>query len=126
MENIDFNYLYKIANEIANEKKISDKTYVGRVGVALLTSNNNIYTGICLKTTCALGFCAETAAIATMITNGENHILKLIAVYEGGEIISPCGHCRELVYQLNPNNLKCQIMVAKDKILTLENLLPEL
>lgn len=126
MKNIDFNDLYNIANTLANEKQLNDKTYIGRVAVALLTSNNNIYTGVCLKTTCALSFCAETAAIANMLTNNESHIIKLVAVYEGGQIISPCGHCRELIYQINHNNIECEILLENNRIVTLENLLPEL
>ena len=46
-----------------------------------------------------MGFCAEHAAIAAMITAGENRITKVIAVYEDGTIIPPCGRCREFICQ---------------------------
>lgn len=48
----------------------------------------------------------------------------MVAVYEGGKIISPCGKCREFLYQMNHKNLQCEIMIGKDKIVTLRDLLP--
>ncbi|WP_272437999.1 hypothetical protein [Terrihalobacillus insolitus] len=33
-----------------------------------------------IDTACSMGFCAEHAAAAAMITDGENRILKIIAV----------------------------------------------
>lgn len=121
----DFEKLYSIAKTIAQKKQLTKSTSTGRVGVALLSSNNNIYTGICLETICALGFCAETAAISSMIKNNENKISKLVAVYNTGEIVSPCGKCRELMYQINEANLDCEILL-QNKICTLKDLLPEL
>ena len=64
-----------------------------------------------------------------VIQEYENAVIEIKDVlrikYDGGEIISPCGKCREQIYQLNPNNLKCEILL-KDRITTLEELLPEL
>lgn len=122
---MDFIQLYNIANKLACEKHLNEKTSIGKVAVALLAENNQVFTGICLKTTCALGFCAETAAIASMLQANQTKILKLVAVYEDGNIISPCGHCRELIYQINHDNLNCEIKL-NNKITTLKKLLPEL
>lgn len=122
---INFKKLYDIAYSLASTQKLNESTSIGRVGVAILSSSNTIYTGICLETICALGFCAETAAIASMIKHNETKVTKLVAVYDTGEIVSPCGKCRELMYQLNNENLDCEIMLS-DKICTLKSLLPEL
>lgn len=122
---MNFDDLYKIANQNAKEIKLTNKSSYGKVAVALLTKNGNLYIGTCFKTTCNVGFCAEESAIAQMLRNNETEIIKLIAVYENGEIISPCGKCREQMYQLNPQNLKCEILL-KDRITTLKELLPDL
>jgi cytidine deaminase len=51
-----------------------------------------------MDTPSSMGFCAEHAAIAIMITAGKNKIIKLIAVYKDGTIIPPCGRCREFIW----------------------------
>lgn len=121
---MNFNELYKIARNNAKEIKLTDKSSYGKVAVAILTSNKNLYIGTCFKTTCNVGFCAEESAIAQMLRNNETEISKLVAVYETGEIISPCGKCREQIYQLNVKNLNCEILL-QDKTVTLKDLLPE-
>lgn len=120
---MNFDELYHIASELSKEININTKSSYGKVAVACLTDNNNLYTGLCFKTTCNVGFCAETSVIAQMLLKGETRITKLVAVYNGSELISPCGKCREQIYQLNHNNLKCEILL-KDKIVLLNDLLP--
>lgn len=122
---MNFNELYNIAKELSKEIVLNDKSSYGKVAVACLTDKNNLYTGLCFKTTCNVGFCAETSVIAQMLLKGETKITKLVAVYNGNEIISPCGKCREQIYQLNHSNLDCEILL-KDKVILLKDLLPEL
>jgi cytidine deaminase len=71
-----------------------------------------------------MGFCAEHAAIASMVTAGESRIVKLISVYKDETIIPPCGRCREFISQIHDENLSCEVMIKKDVIVTIENLLP--
>ena len=122
---MNFNELYNIAKELSKEIFLNDKSSYGKVAVACLTDKNNLYTGLSFKTTCNVGFCAETSIIAQMLLKGETKITKLVAVYNGNEIISPCGKCREQIYQLNHSNLDCEILL-QDKVILLKDLLPEL
>ena len=89
-----------------------------------MTDKGNIYRGVCIDAPCSMGFCAEHAAIAAMVTAEENHIEKLIAVYQDGGIIPPCGRCREFVCQLHPENYLCQVQLT-DLVVRMEELLPE-
>lgn len=41
--------------------------------------------------------CAERNVIANMITNGENKIMKVLAIMHDGKIGPPCGACREFM-----------------------------
>ncbi|WP_232510066.1 cytidine deaminase family protein [Tetragenococcus halophilus] len=66
----------------------------GHVACALESIDGNIYTGICIDMPCSIGLCAEQSAIAEMLKNGKTQITKLIAVYEDGSILPPCGRCR--------------------------------
>jgi cytidine deaminase len=99
-------------------------SYAGSVAAAILTEGGRVYTGVCIDTPSFMGFCAEHAAIASMITAGENRIIKLIAVYKDETIIPPCGRCREFICQIHDDNHKCEVMIKKDTVLTIGDLLP--
>lgn len=119
-----FEELYIKAKEKLNPREISDTVFVGSVAAAILCENNKIYTGICIDSPSSMGFCAEHNAIGAMITDGKSKILKLIAVYKDGTIIPPCGRCREFIKQINSDNDKCEVMIRKNKIVTISELLP--
>ncbi|BDB00178.1 cytidine deaminase family protein [Clostridium botulinum] len=119
-----FDELYDIAKNTLNPRKISKNAYAGSVAAAILSESGKVYTGVCIDTPCSMGFCAEHAAIAAMITAGENRITKVVAVYEDGTIIPPCGRCREFICQIHDENYKCQVMIKKDMIITINDLLP--
>ena len=89
----------------------------------LPTKKGNVYTGICIDIGCGIGFCAEHAAIAEMLKNRETEISMIVAVGSKG-IYPPCGRCRELMYQINNDNIHTEVIIGKDKTITLEGLLP--
>lgn len=98
----------------------------GHVGCALMTDKGNIYTGICIDSNCALGNCAEYAAIAEMLKNNESKIKKIVAYSSKGKKYAPCGRCRELIRMVDNLNLETKIMVAEYKVYKLKDLLPEM
>lgn len=120
---ITFETLLKEAKAVLGHRKLSSDATAGGVAAALLTENGNIYTGVCIDLACSLGFCAEQAAMAAMITAGENRILKIVAISQEGAV-APCGRCREFMNQIHSDNLQTEIMLAQDKIVTLRELLP--
>jgi cytidine deaminase len=121
---MDFKEMYGLASSICKEQHIEQHTYIGEVAVVLVTKSGKVYTGKSIKMTCSLGVCAEVTAVSNMILEDEFEIKKMVAVYEGGNIITPCGKCREFLYQLNHNNLECEIMISDNKIVKLKDLLP--
>lgn len=121
---MEFAELVKIAQDTLNPRPLSNDSYAGSVAAALLTDKGNVYKGVCIDTPCSMGFCAEHAAIAAMITAGENRIVKIVAVSVDAGIVPPCGRCREFMHQIDHDNLQCEIKL-KDKIVTLDVLLPE-
>lgn len=115
--------LYAAALAVAVPKVISEQMCSGGVGAAVLTENGNVYTGVCIDTDCSLGMCAERNALSTMITNGEYAAKKVIAVTKTGEILPPCGACREFMMQLgSPEDT--EILVDSDTAVTLKDLMP--
>ena len=99
----------------------------GQVGAAILTKNHNIYAGVCIDTASTLGMCGERNAIANMITNGENEIMKLVCVDSKGNVGSPCGACREYMMQLSKNSNDIEILknINTKEIVRLEDLIPD-
>lgn len=97
----------------------------GHVACALETASGAVFTGICIDVPCSIGLCAEQAAIAEMLKHGETQIRKIVAVYEDGSILPPCGRCRELISQVDARNGETIILVADGKAVTLNELLPE-
>lgn len=63
--------LYAKVCRLQGEKKLSRYMKVSSVAAAILTINGNIYSGVSLANSCAVGLCAERNAIGTMLTNGE-------------------------------------------------------
>jgi len=121
---LEFTELYALAGSVVNPRKLSDQAEAGGVGAAILTAEGHTYTGVCIDTACSMGFCAEPAAAAAMLTAGENRIVRVIAVGWDGRIMAPCGRCREFMRQLHPENGGAEVMVAENTVVKLMDLLP--
>lgn len=116
--------LYEKAKSVLNPRRLSEYAEAGGVGAAILSDDGCVYAGVCIDTACSMGFCAEHAAAAAMITEGKNRVLKMVAVDWDGTILPPCGRCREFIAQLHDENLNAEVMVAENKIVILKDLLP--
>lgn len=123
MNNIE---LIEQAASIIKTRK-TDSGLFADVGCALLAENQKVYLGVCADSGSNV-FCAETNAIGSMITEGVYRIKKIVAVWkdEGDQtfVISPCGNCRQLIYEIHSDNLKTDIILDREKTMTLEELLP--
>lgn len=119
--------LYEEARKVQNGRSVSPFIEAGGVAAAILTKAGNIYVGVCIDTACTLGMCAERNAIANMITNGENHIDKVVAVVEDGSVGAPCGACREYMMQLHKDSGEIEILVDLEtrKTVRLKELVPD-
>ena len=127
MENV-WKSLYDAAKAVQNQRKISDYVEAGGVAAAIQSESGRIYTGVCVDTACTLGICAERNAIFQMLTHGEHRITRVLAVMPNGKTGAPCGACRELMVQLDPQRYRdIQIMLdyEREKITTLGELTPE-
>ena len=119
------NELYQKAKDTLNPRKLSSLADAGGVASALVTEQGNIYVGVCIDTSSSMGFCAEHNAIGNMVTSGESKIVTIVAVNWDGQILAPCGRCREFIYQMNPANAKTRVLLSGERVATLEQLLPE-
>ncbi len=85
------------------------------VGAAVLTSDSHIVTAANVEAVSStLHNCAERIALANAFLQGHRKIKALAMVTEDGQ--SPCGTCRQIIYELCPN---VHIIIAKtDKTYT--------
>jgi len=117
--------LIRKAKSVLNYRELSDECNAGGVSAALLTSAGNVYVGVCIDAACGIGFCAEHSAVAHMVTMGESRIVKVVALSGDGKFLPPCGRCRELLYQVNNDNLDAEVLLSPERSVTLADLLPE-
>ena len=120
--------LYAAARKVLKPRKISEWMEAGGVAAAIEAGSGKIYTGVCVDGACTLGICAERNAIFNMITCGESEIRRVIAVNWDGKEMPPCGACRELMAQLQPQTYKdVEIMLdyEKNRVVKLGELTPE-
>jgi cytidine deaminase len=123
------NELIASAAAVLNPQVLDDRSS-GTVACTLVTVAGNRYSGVCIDVPCSMGFCAEHAAIAAMITAGEFRIAKIVAVWrdENGSlyVLSPCGRCREFMYRVHPDNLHAEVLLGPDTSVLLKDLLPHM
>ena len=124
---MDWRTLFNIAKEKLKPRTISPFIDAGGVAAAILTEKENVYTGVCIDTSCTLGMLAERNAIANMIKNGESKIVKLVCVMTDGHVGSPCGACREFLMQLDKDSPQMEILVDQDtgRAVRLKELMPD-
>lgn len=115
--------LIEFARQTVQFRHVSAQIDVGSVASALVTDQGDIFTGINIDAKCSLGFCAEHNAIGTMLTHGQNRIATIVAINSRGQILPPCGRCRELMYQLDDSGTTR--IILKDRVALLEELLPD-
>lgn len=118
--------LIERAASLIKSRRIKDSLFAD-VGCVLLSQQNQIYLGVCAASG-SNTFCAETAAIAAMITGGEYRIKKIVATWndERGKtfVISPCGNCRQLMRETDESNLEAEVILDEKKSVLLNELLP--
>ena len=123
---MEFSELQKIAQDTLNERRLSILATAGNVAAAFLTDKGNVYTGVCIDVPAGMGFCAEHAAAAAMVTAGESKIVKMVAtgVDDNGCGCAPCGRCREFINCLHEDNHLCEVLMEDGSITTIGELLP--
>ena len=59
-----------------------------------------------------------------MLKGHESEIALVVAVNEVGNVMAPCGRCREMMWQLNHANRDALVVLAPDRAVPLRELLP--
>ncbi|HPD42374.1 MAG TPA: cytidine deaminase [Anaerolineae bacterium] len=125
MERLTALQMIEKARTVLYPRKLSHDNSAGDVACALLTSEGNLFFGVCIDVGSGIGFCAEHSAIAAMITAGETSIAQIVAVWGEGVVLPPCGRCREFMYQIDSTNYEnTEVILGEDRVVKLKDLLP--
>jgi cytidine deaminase len=82
-----------------------------KVGAAALTSDWRVFTGCNVEVSAyGLTICAERVAIFKAISEGARQILKLAIVADSQEVATPCGACRQVIWEFGDE--RTQIIMA--------------
>ena len=96
-----------------------------RVGAALLTLDGKVYEGCNIESSSyGLTICAERVALYNAIADGQSNFLSLALTNSNNKYCTPCGACRQVLYDYAPD---LQIIIHQKnnyKILSISDLLP--
>ncbi len=74
------------------------------IGAALRTRSGQVFSAVHLEATVGrIAVCAEAVAIGMAATAGDTQIEMIVAVNRIGQVVSPCGMCRELIADYAPD-----------------------
>ena len=98
-----------------------------QVGVALMSSSGEIYTGVNVENAAyPEGTCAEAGAIARMVAAGDRKITAVYVVADGAEPVPPCGGCRQKLAEFSASDVPVTMATISgiEMTLTVAQLLP--
>ncbi len=116
---------------IGKAEEILSNSYAPYSGIhvasAILTDKGNIYLGVNVENaSLGLTMCAERTAIFNMVTYGERRPLIVAIVTDYEEPIPPCGACRQVIAEFNPEAIIAMYSTKTKKLVitNLKQLLP--
>jgi len=70
------------------------------VGVAALVDNGRIISGCNVENASyGLTLCAECSLVSELIMSGGGRLIAAVCVDKNGDLLSPCGRCRQLLFE---------------------------
>ncbi len=114
--------LIKIATEARTKAYAPYSNF--KVGAAIFVDSGKVFSG-CNIENASLGssICAERVAVAKAVSEGFVGIKCLVVVADTDDVCAPCGICRQVLYEFNP---EMKIVMANLKGLKVEMSLSEL
>lgn len=115
--------LIKIATNIIDRAYAPYSNF--KVASIVKTKSGKIYTGVNIENASyGLTICAERVAVFKAVSEGDRDIDTVIIYTDTDEPTPPCGACRQVIAEFNPNALI--VMASRKKVITqrLSELLP--
>ena len=96
------------------------------VASVLKTRNGELITGFNIENSSyGLTICAERVAIFKALSEGYNDFVEVYVMCDGSEPCSPCGACRQILFEYAPNaDIVMVTEEGKSRTLHIRDLLP--
>jgi len=118
----------KIIKEALSSREKAYAPYSGfRVGAAVITGGDKIYTGCNIENSSyGLTCCAERVALFKAVSEGEKDFKAIAVVSDSEEYCRPCGACRQVMAQFGA---EIRVYMCNNKgeyeVKTVADLLPD-
>ncbi len=118
---VDWEELRSQAREVSRLAHAPYSNY--QVGAAALVDDGRVVLG-CNVENAAYGvtLCAECGLISSLVAGGGGRLVAFTCVNFNGELIMPCGRCRQLLHEHGGKDL---LLDTPEGIWTLEQVLPQ-
>ncbi|HNI70299.1 MAG TPA: cytidine deaminase [Marmoricola sp.] len=118
---VDWAALIGAAEQAAKQAYAPYSNY--QVGAAALVSDGRLVSG-CNVENAAYGvaLCAECGLISQLILTGGGRLTHFVCVNKEGEVIMPCGRCRQLLFEHGGNDL---ILMTVNGVRPMSQVLPD-
>ena len=94
-------WLLEVARDIIRKRH---KEPWHKIGAALRTKNGKTFAAVHIDAGVGrIAVCAEAIAIGMAASAGDTDIDLIVAVNSQGDVVSPCGMCRELISDYAPH-----------------------
>ncbi|MBP3037268.1 cytidine deaminase [Arthrobacter sp. zg-ZUI100] len=93
------------------------------VGAAALTDDGRVISGANVENASyGLTLCAECALVSALHMTGGGRLAAFVCVDGAGEILMPCGRCRQLLYEFRAPGM---LLLTVSGIRTMDEVLPD-
>ncbi|MFE6128451.1 cytidine deaminase [Streptomyces sp. NPDC056437] len=121
MTDVDWELLRERAREAMSRAYAPYSGYP--VGVAALVDDGRIIVGCNVENASyGLSLCAECGLVSQLHATGGGRLTHFACVDGRGEVLVPCGRCRQLLYEFGGPEL---LLDTPEGILTLDEMLPQ-
>ena len=94
-----------------------------RVGAAAIVDDGRVVTGCNVENASyGVGLCAECGLVSSLAAGGGGRLVAFTCVNGEGQVITPCGRCRQLLNEFGGPAL---LLETPAGILTLDQMLPQ-
>lgn len=120
MTHVDWEALRRSARAVTATAYVPYSKYP--VGAAALTDDGRVITGCNVENASyGLTLCAECAVVSALHSTGGGRLIALACVDGNGEVLTPCGRCRQLLFEHGGPTM---LIDADGGPVTIDHLLP--
>ena len=121
MTDIDWDALHATAREASEHAYVPYSRY--RVGAAALVTDGRVVAG-CNVENASYGvtLCAECGLVSDLHMSGGGQLVAFVCVNGAGEVIMPCGRCRQLLFE---HAIPGMLLDTVSGIRTIDEVLPD-